>query len=263
MEWDFCEPGETFRDGARRVWRGTLACVSQIDDVFGMLLQYLEERDLEKDTIVIYGGDHGGYHTVHGLPEKAPGICSDAVCRVPMIWRVPGLTPEGAVCDALVENTDISPTLLSLCGLSPMETADGLDITDLLAGHDASVHAVAVTENPWSKALRWGPWRMVHYQPETFPGSDVGELYNMAEDPQETDNLYAQPAYRHIVVEGRRLLLEWLIRTTRIVTNHPAARTRLTGTGIEGTYAYPLAGDGRAPTSLQPARREDVVKYYI
>jgi len=263
MEWDFGQTGETFRDGARRVWRGTLACVSQIDDVLGMLLHYLQDRGLQQDTIVIYGGDHGGYHTLHGLPEKAPGICSDAVCRVPMIWHVPGLTPEGLVCDALVENTDISPTLLSLCGLPPMETADGLDITPLLAGEDAAVHPVAVTENPWSKAIRWGPWRLVHYQPETFPGADFGELYNIQEDPQERSNLYAHPAYRDTVTEGRRLLLEWLIRTTRIVTNHPATKTRLTGTGIRGTFSYPLAGDGRAPTSIQPAHQEDVVTYYI
>jgi len=103
----------------------------------------------------------------------------------------------------------------------------------------------------------------VHYQPETFPGADVGELYDTGQDPLETNNLYSDPAHRDTVAEGRRLLLEWLIRTTRLVTDHPATRSRLTGTGIEGTYAYPLAGDGRAPASLQPAHREQVVTYYI
>lgn len=263
MDWSYGQPGETYRDGACRAWRGTLACVSQIDDVFGMLLRHLEDRGLQDDTIVIYGSDHGAYHTIHGLPEKAPGICSDAVCRVPMIWRVPGLTAGGSLCNFLVENTDITPTLLGLCGLPLMDTADGLDITDLLAGKDAAIHTVAVTENPWSKALRWGPWRMVHYQSETFPGSDVGELYNIDEDPREMNNLYGNPAYRETVAEGRRLLLEWLIRTTRIVTSHEAKRSRLTGTGIVGTYSYPLSGDGRAPTAIQPTHRDDVSVNYI
>ena len=47
-----------------------------------------------------------------------------------------------------------------------METADGQDLTPLLSGEARPLRDVAVTENPWSKALRWKNWRFVHYQPE-------------------------------------------------------------------------------------------------
>ncbi|MCF7688738.1 MAG: sulfatase-like hydrolase/transferase, partial [Cephaloticoccus sp.] len=129
--WDYAEPGEDFHTGARRAWRGTLACITQMDDVVGRVTNFLREHDLDENTIVIYGSDHGAYHGIHGIQEKAPGICSDAVCRVPMIWRVPGDTEGGMVCAGLGENIDMAPTLAGLCGTGPMETADGADLAPL------------------------------------------------------------------------------------------------------------------------------------
>jgi len=237
------------KDAARRIWRGTLANISQIDDVFGRLLDGLTERGLNNNTIVVYGSDHGCYHTIHGIHEKAPGICSDAVCRVPMIWRLPAMAPEGRISDQLVESVDIAPTFCALCGLPPMDTADGRDITPLLHGGNQSLREVAVTENPWSKSLRWKHWRFVHYQREMFEGQDLGELYDIEADPNETQNLYLDPDRRETVRECRRRLLEWLIATTRNRTVHPPPERRPVpercGTGVE---IYRTAADGKEAT---------------
>ena len=88
-------------EGGRNIWRGYLGCVTQVDYCIGRLLDYLDERGLAEDTIVVYNSDHGAYSTAFGIQEKAPGICSEAVCRVPMLWRVPGVAAEGRVCDEL------------------------------------------------------------------------------------------------------------------------------------------------------------------
>jgi len=211
---------KTFDAGCRRVWRAYLACITQVDYALGELLDYLRRTGKDKNTIVIYGSDHGAYSGTFGVPEKAPGICSEAVCRVPHIWYVPGVTVQGLVSRQLVENVDITPTLTSLCGLPPMDTIDGHDLSPLLRGDDKPVREVAVTENPMSKALRWGPWRFVHY-PRAMFGTDVGELYNLENDPNETQNLYHDIAFQQVVSEGRKLLLEWLADTTRYVTAYP------------------------------------------
>ncbi len=260
--WDYTDLGESWQDGARRAWRGTLACVSQVDDVFGQLLDYLENNGLADNTIVVYGADHGGYHGIHGIEEKAPGICSDAVCRVPLIWRAPGVTQAGRVDQRLIENIDITPTLAALCGLPSLDSADGLDASALLAGTgETPLHEIAVTENAWSKALRWGRWRFVHYQPETMTDDrDEGELYDLEADPNERRNLYRDPGHQATVNQCRRLLLEWLIRTTRVRTSQPAVKTDVTGEpekrfqigGGSGRYDYPLAGDGTLPNAFQP-----------
>jgi len=130
-----------------------------------------------------------------------------------------------------------------------METVDGHDLTGLLRGDDEPVRDVAVTEHPWSKALRWGPWRFVHYQPGMFAGEDTGELYNLQDDPNETRNLYRDPAHRETVQQCRRLLLEWLIRTTRAKSVWPAANWQ------DETMDYHTAGDGKESNQAGPVAR--------
>lgn len=249
--WEYAQPGESLEKGHRRHWRGTLACVTQVDDVFGMLLAHLRARGLEDRTIVLYSSDHGAYHGIHGIREKAPGICSDAVCRVPLLWRVPGVTAAGSTENAFVEAVDFAPTLVALCDLPEMECVDGLNLVPLLRGEAKAVREVAVTENAWSKSVRWGRWRFVHYQREMFDGADEGELYDVEADPEETRNLYRDAGHQDVVHECRRRLLEWLIATTRIRTTQPTVR--LSGSDRqEGTRTYPVCSDGTAPNWVQP-----------
>lgn len=249
------QPGP-FEERARRLWRGYLACITQVDHALGLLLDYLDQSGLADRTIVIYHADHGGYSGTFGIQEKAPGICSEAVCRVPFLWRVPGVTPLGHTCTQPVESIDLAPTIASLCGLPAMETVDGRDLSPLLRGGDEPLHEVAVTEHPWSKALRWGNWRFVHYPREMFGGEDVGELYNLACDPQETRNLYYEAAHRAVVEECWRLLLEWLITTTRVVTAWPPV-DEYDPRREDSHWDYATAGDGKESNTAGPRLRRD------
>ncbi len=160
MNW-LIEP-KTFDAGCRRVWRGYLACITQVDYALGEVMSYLEKTGKADNTIIVYGTDHGGYAGTFGVPEKAPGICSEAVCRVPLLWYVPGVTKPGHVSHEFAENIDIAPTLISLCNLPPLETTDGHDLTPLLKGEDKPVRESALTENV-RYALRWGPWCSGNY----------------------------------------------------------------------------------------------------
>jgi arylsulfatase A-like enzyme len=261
IHWDHAQPGDDERAGPRRAWRGTLACISQMDDIVGRLVVHLRERGLEQDTIVIYLSDHGAYHGVHGLVEKAPGICADAVCRIPFIWRVPGLTPAGTLSEALVEAIDLAPTVATLCGVPPMDSADGEDLSALLGGAAGPGKAGVLTENPWSKALRWDRWRYVRHPPALFNGADHDELYTLESDPLETRNLARDPAHRDLLLEARGRLIDHLAATQRVVTNHQAVR--LSGDDYSGRSTFPLAPDGRAPASMQPRRRGDNLVNYL
>jgi len=178
-----------------------------------------------------------------GVPEKAPGICSEQVCRVPMLWRVPGVTPAGHESNALVENIDLPGTLTSLCGLPPMESTDGKDLSALLAGEGEAVRDVAVTENAWSKSMRWGKYRFVYYDPDMFD-EPMGELYDLERDPNETRNLFFAPDHAGLVERCRHALLTWLIRTTRVTTAQPRPP--------EG---YRIAGDNKESNLAGPASR--------
>ena len=86
-EWQLFEP-KTFEAGRLRKLHGYLGAVSQVDAAVDKLLDYLRDSGLAENTIVVYTSDHGDYATEHGIMEKAPGICSDAITRVPLIWWV-------------------------------------------------------------------------------------------------------------------------------------------------------------------------------
>ncbi|MDX2225924.1 MAG: sulfatase-like hydrolase/transferase [Verrucomicrobiae bacterium] len=248
-QWYHGTPGliepRDFESWSRRVWRGYLACITQVDHSVGLLLGFLDRSGRASDTLVVYQTDHGGYHGVHGLPEKAPGICSDSVCRVPMIWRVPGIPP--GVCRQLAENIDMVSTVTTLCGVPALETTDGKDLTPLLRGSDRPVREVAVTENPWSKSIRWDQWRYVHYPPPVF-GRETGELYDVEKDPDENRNLFED--HPGEVREGRKRLLNWLIQTTRVKTIWPT----LTNDDWDRPQ-YRTAADGTLANGHGPAEQ--------
>ncbi len=215
--WQLFKP-KTFEAGRRRKLHGYLGAVSQVDAAVGMLLNYLRETGSSEKTIVVYTSDHGDYATEHGIMEKAPGICSDAITRVPLIWWAPGRINAGGAIDDVVELVDISNTLCSLSGIDLMETSDGQDISRLLAGEQRGEDRIGVTEFAWSKSVRKGQYRLVHYPRAFFPDeypAGFGELYNLATDPWEMRNLYFEADYQNVVEDLRSQLLEWLITSTR------------------------------------------------
>ena len=245
--WTLMEP-HGFEAGRRRKLHGYLGAVSQVDHAVGQMLEWLRENGEAENTIVVYASDHGDYATEHGIMEKAPGICADAITRVPFIWHWPGQIESGHVADEIVEAVDMAPTLASLAGLRRLETFDGQDLSQLLGGKSGEVHKVGVTEFAWSKSVRKGRWRLVYYPPEMFEDEypeGFGELYDLEEDPWEMRNLYFEPDYQDVVHQLHKDLNEWLITTTRPTTVHtapnwnsPTARTR---------YHHTVGPDGKLP----------------
>ncbi|MEK6795252.1 MAG: sulfatase-like hydrolase/transferase [Spirochaetota bacterium] len=246
-DWALMEP-KTFEAARMRKLRGYLAAISQTDHAVGMTLDYLDRAGLADDTIVIYSTDHGDYACEHGIMEKAPGICADAITRIPMLWRWNGHCKKGHIARGLVESVDVANTLCDLAGLERMETADGGSLTALLNGGSDTVHAIAVTEFSWSKSVRKGKYRLVWYPKAMFAKEypdGFGELYDIESDPWEMKNLYFDAAYRAVIDELNRDLAEWLITTTRPKSVWPPSYTH----SIQSVERYKIRvnADGKMP----------------
>lgn len=249
-QWQLFEP-KTFEAGRLRKLHGYLGNVSHVDHAVGELLDFLDASGLAEDTVVVYSSDHGDYATEHGIMEKAPGICADAITRIPCIWRWPGQFPADVAAPEIVETVDLAPTLCALAGIDPLETADGKDISHLLRGGRGEVHRIGVTEFVWSKSVRKGAWRLVYYPPEMFAAEypeGFGELYNLAEDPWEMTNLYFRPEHAAKVRELERELMDWLVTTTRPITVHPLKPDQTDQSVTR--YQHTVNADGK----INPAR---------
>jgi arylsulfatase A-like enzyme len=175
------------------------AMVESVDESVGRVLATLKELGLDKNTVVIFTSDNGGfYNATSNAPLRAnKGAYYEGGIRVPLIIKWPGVTKPGWVSAEPVTSTDLYPTCLTAAGLPlrPNQHLDGLSLQPLLAS-GASLgrkslfwHFPHYNEHPSSvpsSAVRRGPWKLI----ETFDPEGV-ELYNLADDLGETNNLAA------------------------------------------------------------------------
>lgn len=218
--WECFEP-KTYEAARLRKYQGYLGNITEVDYSVGELMDWLKENNLEENTIVVYSTDHGDYSCEHGIMEKAPGICSDAITRIPYIWKWKDHFKDGHVAEEIVETVDVSTTLFKLAGIEPLLTSDGKEIDHLLYGDQGEVHKIGVTEFAWSKSVRKGKFRYVYYPVDMFKDEypeGFGELYDLENDPWEMTNLYFDGEYKDKILEMERDLMDWLITTTRPVT---------------------------------------------
>lgn len=182
-------------------------CLAQLDDCVGTVLRALEEMGLAEDTIVVYTSDHGELLGEHSLWQKF--VFYEASVGVPLIFRVPGMTAAGGVCETPVSHVQLAPALAEMCGVPPLTSFDGESLAPLLKepgrAMTTTVHAHYDMGTPNKKAMvRHGDWKYCHYL------NDMPELFNLKDDPQEMRNLAAAPAARGKLEElrGRIIGLE-------------------------------------------------------
>ena len=250
----------TYQAMRRRSLRGYYGCITEMDRAIGEVLDALDRLGLADDTIVVYSSDHGDFAMEHGLTEKVPGIWSDAVTRIPMIWRWPGRVEAGHVSDCLVESVDLAPTVCSLTGIEAMPTADGVDLTPLMQGGETPLRDVAVTENPRTRSVYDQRYRLVHTALDTSIAAadgDRGALYDHREDPWEMRNLIDDPGHGDVVAELRRRLLDHTLATTRVATTHPSLDRAGRPFGkASGGRKHRVDGDGkRGPAYIDAVAR--------
>lgn len=193
LHWDLPEPRLKWvreNNQWRNLVRSYLACTAFVDDQVGRVLGALRDNGLEKDTIVVLASDHG-FH----LGEKqitGKNTLWERSTRVPLMVAgpVPG---KPGVCSRPVELLDIYPTLTELTGISPPAGLEGRSLVPLLEDPGAQPDRVALTtHNQGNHSVRDMQYRYIRYA----DGSE--ELYDLAADPREWDNLAAQPRVQEV-----------------------------------------------------------------
>lgn len=189
--------------------------VEGMDKSLGEVLDYLEQHQLEQNTLVLFVSDNGGLSTpplrggegyTHNLPLRAgKGSVYEGGIRVPMLAQWKGEIPSNASTDETVIIEDLFSTILEVAGAHKMTTiqkVDGQSFTQLLRGSDKlnrkreflwhHPHKWIPNEGPaisWASAYRKGDWKIVYdYKARAL------ELYNIKEDIGETtDQAKNQP----------------------------------------------------------------------
>ena len=167
--------------------------IELIDDNVGRMLAALEQTGQADNTLVIFTSDHGEMLGDHGLLLKGCRFYEGLV-HVPLILRWPGRIRAGATTDALVELTDLAPTLLDAAGLEVPRHMAGRSLLPLLRG-TTTEHRDAVRCEYYealSMAARdragWSNTRATmirdrRYKLAVYHGHPTGELFDLETDP--------------------------------------------------------------------------------
>jgi arylsulfatase A-like enzyme len=192
-----------------------------IDEAVGRVLAFLRERGLDEHTDIIFTSDHGELQGDHGLMFKGP-YHVESLLRVPLIWRpAPSAGIEPAVIDEPVGLVDLAPTFSAIAGVAPLPgvqgealpTASGSDRERVITTFDSQFRAVGMhlrtiyrdgfictAYEPSSSdrggrfAFYWSIWGRGSQIPR-YDGSE-GELYDLANDPWQWENLWHDPSRR-------------------------------------------------------------------
>jgi len=198
---------------AREATALTYGMISMVDDAIGRILDRLKALGLAENTIVMFTADHGDYMGDHQLMLKGP-MHYQALVRVPFIWREPDGGARGRR-SALASTLDIARTVLERAGLEPYQGLQGLSLLPSVNGSRDGRDAVLIEEEgqrvylSFNSRVRVRTLVTERHRLSLYDGVEWGELYDLAGDPHELDNLWDDPQSAGL----RAALTERLART--------------------------------------------------
>ena len=194
---------------------GYYTAIEHMDMGVGRIVDHLEKTGQLENTLICFTSDNGmnmGHHGVFGKGNATfPMNMFEESVKVPFIVSMPGTVPEGIVSEAMLSHYDFMPTLLDFVGLNMPEDEKllGQSFASLLRGEDFSGHEDVVIYDEYGpvRMIRTAKWKYIHryvYGPH--------ELYDLENDPGETNNLYGNEEYQTVSRELAVRLEKWFVK---------------------------------------------------
>jgi len=195
---------KSIADPSRRAYA---AMITALDDQIGRVLETLDRKKLRERTLIVFQSDNGGTRNAmfagegdmskviipcdNGPYRDGKGSVYEGGTRVVALANWPGRISAGSVAAGMIHVVDMYPTLVGLAGakLGKNKPLDGLDIWPTIgAGKPSPRTEVVYNVEPFRAGIRQGDWKLIW---RTLLPSAV-ELYDVAHDPSEKNNLAAQ-----------------------------------------------------------------------
>jgi arylsulfatase A-like enzyme len=199
---------ERWREIVARYW----GYVTMIDDLVGRILAALDAQGLRETTLVIFSTDHGDAMGAHRLIEKGP-FAYEPCYRLPFIAAHPQCANPGSVNDAFIYLQDLFPTFLEMAG-RPLPTApDTQSVLAQIRGEAVSTGRDSVYAQFFAQLFPYEQ-RILRTRTHKFVynRSDIGELYDLEQDPWEMRNLIDLPESRAVQEELMARMREHMVR---------------------------------------------------
>ncbi|MDP0492401.1 MAG: sulfatase [Verrucomicrobiota bacterium JB023] len=165
--------------------------IAEIDWSVGRILETLKANGLSENTLVIFTSDNGPprntLYASPGILRGNKGSTLEGGMREPTVAWWPGTIPAGKDNDEVMTTMDLLPTFAKLAGgkVPDDRVIDGKDIAATLRGEAETPHETFFYHSANTlQAVRAGDWKL-HWNKKRKPT----QLYNLADDPGESQNL--------------------------------------------------------------------------
>ena len=212
----FKEAYPNMNDSTLMIWKyqrymqDYLGTIAAVDENVGRLLDYLDEKELSKNTVVVYTSDQGFYLGEHGWFDKR--FMYNESFKTPLLIKWPNVITANTTEDEMVQNLDFAQTFLDIAGITAPEDMQGKSLVPILKGEKEKWNRDAVYyhyyEYPAEHAVKrhYGiatkEYKLIHF----YFDVDQWELYDQKNDPQEMNNLINDPAHANVVTELKEKL---------------------------------------------------------
>lgn len=215
---EFKEAYPTMSDSTLMAWKyqrymqDYLGTIAGVDENVGRLLDYLEEKKLNDNTIIVYTSDQGFYLGEHGWFDKR--FMYNESFKTPLLIKWPNVIDEGTTENEMVQNLDFAQTFLEMAGIKAPEDMQGKSLVPLLKGekeawdrdavyyHYYEYPAVHAVKRHYGIATK--RYKLIHF----YYDIDEWELYDQKKDPKEMTNVYNNPEYAEVRKEMKQKLKE-------------------------------------------------------
>jgi arylsulfatase A-like enzyme len=242
----FCLPPAPIPDTPQTRWdiASFKASARVLDEGVGTVLRALEANGLAEDTLVISTTDHG-----IAFPNMKCHL-TDGGMGVHLVMRGPGGFSGGKVCDAMVSQLDLFPTICDLAGAGHPAWLQGKSMMPLIRGEAKEINEEIFAEVNYhaayepKRAVRTHRWKYIrHYDGRNhpnLPNCDDGpsktlwldhgwrnqlvaaeQLYDLMFDPNEVNSLAGDPAHYAVLEEMRGRLDRWMHATNDPLLHGP------------------------------------------
>ena len=207
-------------DWSTAQWRNYLNAyyrfTEQVDVQVGRLLETLRATGLEDHTLVLFTSDHGEGMAAHRWVVKL--MLYEEPTRVPFMVRWPGQIPAGRVDDThLVSGLDVLPSLCDWAGVDFPEVT-GISLRPLVENPQQAGRPFLVSElcpDTEDLSMQGRMLRTQRYKYIAFSeGQNAEMLFDLEEDPGETQNLALNADARRELDRHRALLRQWCMQTS-------------------------------------------------
>ncbi len=198
----------------QRYVKDYLRCAKSIDESVGIILDYLKESGLEKNTIVMYSSDQGFYLGEHGWFDKR--FMYEESFGTPLLAMWPGVIKAGTRNKDLVQNIDFAETFLDLADAPIPDDMQGKSLVPLLKGKRPDDWRKSLYyhyyEYPGGHSVRLHEgvagerYKLIKFYGKNVPDGEEFELYDLKNDPNEMNNQYGNPELATKVVDLKKEL---------------------------------------------------------